>query len=438
MSAMNRAFLKNVLGVGSMQAAQYILPFVTVPYLSRTLQPAGFGLMIYALSIAGFLAIVCDYSFSYTAMQSAAAQRDNVDAVRHIFTAVTAAKASIFLACVLAFSILIVVVPHLREHWKVHLLALLGTFGSVLFPTWLFQALQKFTQMAWLSISGRAISVVALFLFVRAPSDVWLAVLMQTFPISGLAALILTRHWLGNSLPLPRWSEVRHQLRTGWRVFASMSAVNLYTGAQTVLVGALGGITAAGYYGAADKCLTAAKAGFGVLAQSALPQVAYLAKHQPDAGLRFISRLLMTFPIGLAASACMYFFAEPFVRLLFGAEFIPGVVPLFHILSPIPFTMNLSVCFATLFMFNYGFQRQWSHMLIAASSLAIGSLALLQFVMPVQSAAAVAALLAEILVLLVSGAYYCRAVMRMSYSGFDEMPIGAAPTSAKRVEKIDS
>ena len=434
---MNRAFLKNALGVGSMQAAQYILPFVTVPYLSRTLQPAGFGLMIYALSIAGFLTIVCDYGFAYTAMQSAAAQRDDVNAVRHIFVAVTAAKASIFLVCVLAFGILIVVAPHLREHWQVHLLALLGTFGSVLFPTWLFQALQKFTQMAWLSISGRALSVAALFLFVRAPSDVWLAVLLQTLPVSGVAALLLTRHWLGARLPLPRWTEIKHQLQIGWRVFASMSAANLYTGAQTVMVGALGGVTAAGYYGAADKCLTAAKAGFGVLAQSALPQVAYWARHQPDAGLRFISRLLMTFPIGLAASASMYFFAEPFVRLLFGAQFIPGVVPLFHILSPIPFIMNLSVCFATLFMFNYGYQRQWSHMLMAASVLALGSLALLQFIMPVQSAAAVAALLAEILVLLVSGAYSCRAMIGASYSGFDEMPIGAAPTPVKRVERID-
>ncbi len=405
-----RTYLNNLLGLGSMQVAQYAIPFITVPYLSRTLRPEGYGLMVYSMSIAAFLTIICDYGFSWTAMQSAAARREDVEAVRRIFTAVMIAKLLIFLACFLMFGLVIAVVPQLQQHWQVHLLALLSTFGAVLFPIWLFQAFQKMTQLAWLSMAGRAIAVLAIFVFVRNPSDVWLAVLIQGIPVSGVVALFLVRQWLGARFDSPHWPEVLHQFRIGWRVFASTLAINLYTGAQTVIVGALGGVVAAGYYGAADKCLAAAKAGFGVLGQSALPQIAYMARHQPDQGIRFISRLLSSFPIGLAAGISMYWFAEPITRVLFGAAFVKGVVPLFHILSPIPLILNLSVCFATLFMFNYGFQRQWSNMLFAACALSFSGLAVLYPFLPIEQAAAVAALISESFFILLSGWYFARTI----------------------------
>ena len=139
--------------------------FHTVPYLSRTLRPEGYGLMVYSLSIAAFLTIICDYGFSLTAMQSAAERREDVEALRRIFTAVMIAKLLIFLACLLTFGLLVAVVPQLQQHWRVHLLALLSTFGALVFPGWLFQAMQKMTQLAWVSITARGIAVVAIFLF---------------------------------------------------------------------------------------------------------------------------------------------------------------------------------------------------------------------------------------------------------------------------------
>lgn len=207
--------------------------FHTVPYLSRTLRPEGYGLMVYSLSIAAFLTIICDYGFSLTAMQSAAERREDVEALRRIFTAVMIAKLLIFLACLLTFGLLVAVVPQLQQHWRVHLLALLSTFGALVFPGWLFQAMQKMTQLAWVSITARGIAVVAIFLFVRNPSDVWLAILIQGVPVSGIVALFLVRRWLGARFNSPYWPEVFHQFRIGWRVFASTLAINLYSGAQT-------------------------------------------------------------------------------------------------------------------------------------------------------------------------------------------------------------
>ena len=407
-----RIFLKNVFGLGSMQVAQYLLPFLTVPYLSRTLQPEGYGQMIYALSIAGFLTIICDYGFSWTALQAAAAHRDDVPAVRRIFTAVMMAKFLLFIGCVVTFAAAVLFVHQLQQHWVVYAFGLVSTFGAVVFPSWLFQALQKMTQLAWLSIGGRAVAVVAIFSFVHSPSDVWLAVLIQGIPFSGVAAIFLAREWLGRRFGPLSWPEVWKQFRGGWRVFASTLTINVYTTAQTIIVGTLGGVTAAGYFGAADKCLAAAKGGFGVLGQSALPQIAYMARHQPEAGIKFITRLLWTFPIGLGSSVAMYWFAEPISRLLFGSAFVAGVVPLFHILSPVPLILNFSICFASLFMFNYGFQRQWSYMLFGACAVSLLTFGVLYRAMPIEQVAAVAVLLSEGFVMVVSAWYFVKSMQR--------------------------
>jgi len=302
----------------------------------------------------------------------------------------------------------------LRQHWEIYVLALSGTLGSVLFPGWLFQGLERMATFAMLLLGLRAASLAGIFLLVRSANDVGTAILLQSLAgvVAGMVALYVSWQWTEGKFERPSIASIGFQLREAWGVFISSLAINLYTTAQTVIVGSVGGPLAAGYYGASDKCLSAAKAGFGVLAQAAMPRVAYLATHDADAGLLFIRRLLLTAPIGLAASMVMYLFADQIVALLFGASFVRNVVPLFKILSPIPCILNISACFATLFMFNYGFRRQWSQMIIAACCVSLLTLAVLHFLVPIEIAAATSSLVTETFVLVVSAFFFFRAGSR--------------------------
>ena len=408
---MNLTYLKNVVWLGSIQAAQYILPFVTVPYLTRTLGPAGYGTMIYALSIAGLLTVFCDYGFAWTATQAISTHRNDRVEVRRIFIAVMATKLLIFICCVAAYLVLIAATYHLRQRWDVYVIALSSTLGNVLFPVWLFQGLERMALLAVLSLSGRVVSTFAIFLLVRGPDDVRLAILLQSIAVlvAGLPALYLSWTWTEGIVVRPTIRDIAKQLRDASSVFVSSLSINLYTTAQTVIVGSLGGALSAGYYGVSDKCLAAAKAGFGVLGQAALPRVAYLAAHDPEEGLHFIRRLLSSVPIGLSSSIAMYFFADKIVAILFGPAFVKNVTPLIKVLSPIPVILNLSVCFASLFMFNYGFRRQWSQMILLACGVSLVALAILHMIVPIEMAAAISSLVTETFIMLVSATFFYRA-----------------------------
>jgi polysaccharide transporter, PST family len=393
-----------------------LLPLITIPYLARTLNPTGYGTMIYALSISSFLGSICDYGFGWTATRDIAAYRDDMARVGRIFSGVLASKLFIFLLCIVPFLIVAAVAPGMKAHYEIFAVAMIGVVGSVIFPTWLFQGMNRLAVLAWLSLAGRAISVTSIFLLVHHTDDVLLAVFLQVSSslIVGVVALFVARQWIGKNLSVPSFPEILAQLKDAWLVFASTLSINLYTSAQTILVGSFGGPVSAAYYASAEKCLSAAKMGFGIMGQAAMPHVGYLVQNDHDEGLKFIRRLLLTFPVGLTASIIMFYFAEPLVQILFGQAYVAGVVPVFKIMSPIPLILNLSTCLASLYMFHYGFQKQWSFMLFMACMISFATFLALRLVLKVEQAAAVAVLTAEVFVLLVSGAYYFRNALKTS------------------------
>ena len=45
--------MQNALALYTVQFAEYVLPMITIPYLARILQPAGWGLVVYAQNFSG-------------------------------------------------------------------------------------------------------------------------------------------------------------------------------------------------------------------------------------------------------------------------------------------------------------------------------------------------------------------------------------------------
>jgi PST family polysaccharide transporter len=65
---MKRLF-ENSLSLFALQAANYILPFITIPYLIRILGTEKFGLTVFASAMMQYLAVFTDYGFNFTATE---------------------------------------------------------------------------------------------------------------------------------------------------------------------------------------------------------------------------------------------------------------------------------------------------------------------------------------------------------------------------------
>src|ERR1051326_2269228 len=69
--------VQNALALYSVQFAEYALPLITVPYLARVLQPAGWGMVVYAQNFSVWLVLVLEYGFSFSATREIARHRDD-------------------------------------------------------------------------------------------------------------------------------------------------------------------------------------------------------------------------------------------------------------------------------------------------------------------------------------------------------------------------
>lgn len=411
---MNTKIIRNFFWLASTQGLQFVFPLITIPYLTRTLSPVGYGQLVLISAIGGLLSLLCDYGFAWTGVQEISANRDDQVAVSKIFMSIMIAKISLFVVSGSVYILIITLFYRSIVTYPVLLLAPLVCLGSILVPTWFLQALERMGQIALLSFVVRVIGVIGMLMFVKSYDDVGPAVLISAAPnfVLGIVTLCTCRRWISLARR-PTLQQVGLQLRSGLRIFVSTAAISLYTQGLTVLVGSIGGVVHAASYGLADRCLTVGKAGISASYQAAMPQAAYLARHDPEAGIRFILKhIAFTFPMGLVGSLTMYFLAEKIVILISGKSYVAGAAPLFMIMSPIPITLSIASSLTSLYMLNYGLRKEWSFMIFGACGISFAVFTCVSVICPVEQAAAWGGVSAELSVAAVSSTFFIRALRR--------------------------
>ena len=130
---------ENFLSLSLLQAANYILPLITLPYLIRVLGAEKYGLVIFAQAFTHYFIILTDYGFDLSATRDISIHRDDKAKVADIFNSVLLIKFSIMSAGFICFLILVFSFQRFSEEWPVFLLSYGVVLGNFLFPLWFFQ-----------------------------------------------------------------------------------------------------------------------------------------------------------------------------------------------------------------------------------------------------------------------------------------------------------
>lgn len=89
---MDRKILKNIISLIGIQGVNYIIPLITLPYLVRILQPAGYGSLGFSLAIIQYFTILTDYGFNLSVTQKIAINRDDKTFISKTFWSVISCK----------------------------------------------------------------------------------------------------------------------------------------------------------------------------------------------------------------------------------------------------------------------------------------------------------------------------------------------------------
>jgi PST family polysaccharide transporter len=236
------------------------------------------------------------------------------------------------------------VVPRLSEELFLLLILYGLAWGNVLFPTWLFQGMERMVAISLINLGMKLGVLIGVFTLVRKPEHYLLYAGLMSFGavLSGMTGMIVAFRMFRLRFDRITWSGVWETLKEGWVLFLSRASVSLYTAGNAFILGMLTNNTVVGYYSAAEKIVKTILGLLDPIAQAAYPRFSKMAAESRDLTLAWGRRMLAVMGgTGFLLMVGVLGEARFISDLLLGTEFAPSVAVM-QILAPIIFLIALS------------------------------------------------------------------------------------------------
>jgi len=270
---------RNAASLYLIQFANYIVPLIMIPYLVRVLGPAGYGAVAFGQGLINYFMVFVEYGFNWSATRKISVQRNDPQSVNATALCVWAAKGLLALT---GFGVLLAlagIVPRLSEEFLLLLILYGLVWGNVLFPTWLFQGMERMVAISLINLGMKLGVLIGVFTLIRKPEHYLLYAGLMSFGaiLSGMTGMIVAFRMFRLRFDRITWSGVWETLKEGWVLFLSRVSVSLYTVGNAFILGMLTNNTVVGYYSAAEKIVKSILGLLDPIAQAAYPRFSKMA-----------------------------------------------------------------------------------------------------------------------------------------------------------------
>lgn len=369
MAKINKRLIENIISLFTIKGLEYILAFITFPYLVRVLQVENFGAVVFVQGIIQYFVLFTDYGFNLLGPKEIA-QHDSIKERGKIFASIFCAKLILLLISTIVFICMLMGAKYINDiDITLYSVVYLMVIGNVIFPIWFFQGIQQMRYITIVNIIGRFLSVACIFYFVKAPSDYILAGLFQAIVplIAGICSWIILWKKYREVFILPKFQSVKQVFIDAWEIFTSTIAINLYTASNIVFLGLLTNNTIVGYFSGAQKIIQNINQLISPVTQAIYPYVSKIASNSKNDALKFLRKIVFILGGGnFIGSVLIFIFAEWIVDVLLGAGYEQSVL-LLRILAFLPFIISLSNIFGIQTMLVFGMKKQFNKVLLSAA-----------------------------------------------------------------------
>lgn len=363
---LNTGLNRNIFFLLLVQGCSYIFPLLTFPYLARVLGPQQFGQLGFCLAAIQYLVLLTDYGFNLTATQKIAKSKKDKQKIYQIFWSVTWAKTFLGGVAFFCLFVLCTFIPRFNYVREIMLGSSLMIVGSILYPIWLFQGMEKMQWISVCSIIARALVVPLTFLVVQEPNDAWIAATLQggAGVIAGIIAIFLIYHQQWVTKITFSISDVRKVLSEGWYIFLSSSAVSLYTGGVIVILGFLASPLSVAYFHSANTIRSAVQGLLTPVTQGIYPRVNALFDSNYGLAMALIRKAILWLGgISLLFSLTMFCFAEEIVNIGLGDGY-SGAISVLRWMAFLPFIITLNNLLGVQTMLAHGLEKAFSRIIV--------------------------------------------------------------------------
>ncbi|MGB9845657.1 MAG: oligosaccharide flippase family protein [Methanothermobacter tenebrarum] len=394
-----RRILDNLMSLTGIQLVQYLLPLVTFPYLTRVLGPANFGRVAFAVAFIGYFQILTDYGFNLSATREISINRDDLSQVSKIYSSVMVTKTILMF---LTFILMLVIISSF-ERFRGDPLLYIFTFGlvvgSVLFPVWFFQGIERMRYISILRILSSLIYTALIFIIVRGPKDYLYVPLVNSigFIVVGVYSQHIVRKEFKVKFLRPKLQDIKKQLVEGWHLFISTLAISLYTTSNRFILGLLVDNATLGYYAVAEDITRALQGLVSPIGQAIYPYFSRIQAEDRERAKTELKKILILISVLTFIFSIILVFLAPFIVMILAGPSYKESILLLQILIFIVFLVGVSNVLGIQGLVSFGYKEKFTRILITAGIIHIIMLIILTLILSTIGAA-IAVVITELIV----------------------------------------
>src|SRR4051794_37065774 len=150
-----RLWASNTAYLLGLQLANYVFPLLLVPFLTRRLGVAEFGVVAFGISSTQFAAVITDFGFNLSASARIARLREHRTRLSDAYSAVLLAKLPLASVVAAALLLLPAVKVSYRPYTGYFIWLSVAVFAQAFQSYWFFQGLEKLRLVAVYTIAAR-------------------------------------------------------------------------------------------------------------------------------------------------------------------------------------------------------------------------------------------------------------------------------------------
>lgn len=299
------------------QILTVLLPLITTPYISRVLGVAGVGIYSYAYTIASYFELFIALGMALYGNRRISQVRDDIQERDKTFWEIFSFR------LIMAIVVIAVYIGYITTRHNgdiVFIVCVLDLLGVAMDISWFYFGIEKFKITTFISMTVRILSFIAILVFVKKPSDVWIYTLIISLSgtVGNLIYWILLFRNIKISIVKICWANVKYHIKPIFALFVPVLAISLYKMMDKIMLGAFTGDEQVGLYYSAEKVVNIPTGVITALTTVMMPRMSNLVARKEEKQVKYL------------LNSCIDFMSVSSVALCFGlAAVVPVFVPLF-------------------------------------------------------------------------------------------------------------
>ncbi|OOF89328.1 hypothetical protein BKG94_01660 [Rodentibacter ratti] len=323
--------LSNYLYNVSFQLLNVLIPFVTLPYVSRVLGVDNMGINAYTNSIIIYFVLIANFGTSLYGSRTIAYNRDNIYKRTQVFCEILTIK---FIMALISFLLLLGFTSVCHSYSYIIYLQAIHIIAAAFDISWLYTGLEDFKKIAIRNFFVKLFSCFLMFLLVTNEDDLENYIVILS--ASSLLGNLLFWLYIKNYLVKIRLSTIRvySHIVPIIILFMPQISISIFTTVNRIFLGNFSSLSQVGYFDVADKLIRIVLPIIVAIGGVFFPRIAnnfnngYYDKVNKLTQIAFRLTFLLSVPIAFGL-VCI---SDIFSNLLFGEKF-HGISTVISILS---------------------------------------------------------------------------------------------------------